>query len=90
MLHAQVTGSATATVKHPSLDGRTLLVCQPLDVAGRATSDPVLAIDQLGAGRGDRVILSSDGKGLRAMLGRRDSPARWWTVGLVEEVHVWS
>ncbi len=82
---ALVQGSATATRKHPSLNGQKLLVCGLLDRRRRITGDPVLALDRHGAGRGDTVILTSDGKGLRDQLGRSDSPARWWTLGLVDE-----
>lgn len=85
MQHAIVQGRATSTVKHPSLAGRKLLVCQALDAASKPTGDPVLALDSLGAGRGDRVILTSDGQGLRELLGHDNSPARWWTVGIVDE-----
>ena len=82
---AIVTGSATSTLKHCSLAAMRLLVCQPLGGAGDVVGDPVLAVDRLGAGRGDRVILTSDGLGLRELLGNANSPARWWTLGIVDE-----
>jgi len=82
---ALVQGRATSTVKHPSLDGRKLLVCRLLGNEGQPVSDPVLALDRHGAGLGDRVILTSDGKGLRELLGHTNSPARWWTLGIVDD-----
>ena len=85
MQHARVHGRATSTVKHASLAGRKLLICQPLGGDGQPAGDPVLAVDNLGAGRGDRVILTSDGLGLRELLGSSTSPARWWTLGIVDE-----
>ena len=85
MQHARVQGRATSTVRHRSLAGAKLLVCQPLGPEDRAAGDPVLAVDKLGAGSGDRVILSSDGQGLRAVLNDPNSPARWWTLGIVDE-----
>ena len=81
---ALIQGRATATVKHPSLAAAKLLVCQFLGADGRPTGDPVLAVDKLGAGAGDRVILTSDGMGLRELLGDNNSPARWWTLGIVD------
>ena len=81
---AQVKGRAISTIKHHSLEGRKLLVCQMLGRGGDSVGDPVLALDELGAGVGDRVILTSDGLGLRQLLGHSDSPARWWTLGLVD------
>ncbi len=82
---ALIHGHATATVKHQSLAGAKLLVCQFLGRGGRPAGDPVLAVDQLGAGVGDRVILTSDGQGLRKMLADDTSPVRWWTLGIVDE-----
>ena len=82
---ALVTGSATSTVKHRSLAGVRMLVCQPLGGRGQPEGDPVLAVDRLGAGRGDRVILTSDGLGLRELLSDMNSPVRWWTLGIADE-----
>lgn len=82
---ALVKGRATSTLKHESLAGRKLLICQMLGADGRPSGDPVLAVDNLGAGAGDRVILTSDGLGLRELLGYGNSPARWWTLGIADE-----
>ncbi len=82
---ARVQGRATATVKHASLDGTRLLICQMLDASGAPVGDPVLAVDDLGAGAGDRVVLTSDGLGLRAKLEDNTTPGRWWTLGIVDE-----
>ncbi|MCX5661700.1 MAG: EutN/CcmL family microcompartment protein [Planctomycetota bacterium] len=81
---AIVQGRATTTVRHKSLAGVKLLVCSLLDVAGKPSGDPVLAVDRLGAGAGDKVILTSDGLGLRDLLKDNNSPARWWTMGIVD------
>ena len=81
---ATVKGRATSTVRHPSLAGVKLLICQPLGGDRQPAGDPVLAVDRLGAGRGDEVVLTSDGLGLRELLGDNTSPARWWTLGIVD------
>ncbi|XAL99450.1 EutN/CcmL family microcompartment protein [Phycisphaeraceae bacterium D3-23] len=85
MLQATVIGRATSTRKHKSLAGQRLLVCQPLKVDGSADGDVFLALDRHGAAQGDRVLLSSDGRGLRELLGKQNTPARWWTLGIVDE-----
>jgi ethanolamine utilization protein EutN len=81
---ALVQGTATATVKHPSLRRQRLLVAQRLDAKGEAAGDPQLILDQLGARAGDTVIISSDGRGLRELLDDTTSPARWYTLGIVD------
>jgi ethanolamine utilization protein EutN len=81
---ALIQGNATSTVKHPSLAGWRLLVAQPLGDREQAAGDPVLVLDRHGAGAGDRVIISSDGKGLRQLVEDDTSPARWWTLGIAD------
>jgi ethanolamine utilization protein EutN len=83
MLHAKVIGSATATVRHPSLAGCKLLVVQPYQLDGQTPDgDPQLAVDRLGAGVGETVVLSSDGKFVRLMLGSETTPVRWSVIAL--------
>ncbi|TWU09309.1 Ethanolamine utilization protein EutN [Symmachiella macrocystis] len=79
---AQVVGTATATVKHESLAGWRLAVVQMLDAAGGPDGEPQLAIDPLGSGQGDQVILSSDGKSIRDLVGYETCPVRWAVIGL--------
>ena len=82
---AEVIGRATATVKHPSLCGWRLLVAQPLGASGQEDGDPLVVVDHLGAGRHDRVIITSDGKYVSELLGARNSPVRWAVIGVADE-----
>jgi ethanolamine utilization protein EutN len=81
----RVTGKATATMKHATLDGWRLLLVQPLNATGSADGDPVLAIDELGAGENDQVLLTSDGPSVREMVKSKNSPIRWAVIGVVDE-----
>jgi ethanolamine utilization protein EutN len=80
----RVLGHAVSTVKHPSLHGWRLLLVQPLGVGGKPDGEPLLAVDKLGSGHGDRVILSNDGAGAREMIGSKTSPVRWMVLGLCD------
>jgi ethanolamine utilization protein EutN len=77
-----VLGHATATVKHASLQGWRLLLVQLWTRDGQVDGEPLLAIDQLGAGVGDAVILCNDGAEARALVGAKTSPARWFVMGI--------
>jgi ethanolamine utilization protein EutN len=78
-----VVGTAHATVKHSSMQGWKLLVVQPYGVDGRTPDgEPVIAVDALGAGRGQRVILSSDGRETRDLLKSDTTPVRWSVLGI--------
>jgi ethanolamine utilization protein EutN len=85
MQSALVLGNAISTVKHRSLENLKLLVCQPFGADG-CTRDggPLLAVDQLGAGAGDWVLLTSDGGVVRERFGVENSPIRWTVLGLLD------
>ena len=53
---ARVIGRVVCTHKNGSLDGRKLLLVQPVTVEGRDTGKPLVAIDAVGAGAGERVF----------------------------------
>jgi ethanolamine utilization protein EutN len=84
MQTATVIGNATATVKHASLDGWRLLVLQPLDINDKPDGFPFLSIDNLGAGKDDKVFFTSDGKYVRQLVGRDDCPIRFAVQGLID------
>jgi ethanolamine utilization protein EutN len=78
-----VVGTATSTVKHPSLSGWKMLVVQLYGVDGRTPDgEPVVAVDRLGAGKGETVIITSDGQSTREMLGSETTPVRWSVIGI--------
>jgi len=84
MLTGRVIGRATATVKHSSLDGWRLLLVQTLDIQGNDEGFPELVIDELGCGKGDTVLLTSDGAAVREMVGVKNTPIRWATQGVID------
>jgi ethanolamine utilization protein EutN len=83
MYLAKVMGNATATIKHPSMEGTKLLLVMALQADGRSIEgDPILVVDKLGAGRGEMVMITSDGIGAREMLKNDKSPVRWTVLGI--------
>jgi ethanolamine utilization protein EutN len=85
----RVVGNVTASAKHPAFAGRTLLVVQPLDEAGADTGDSFIAIDHDQAGPGDRVLVLTEGNGVRQILKMGDVvPIRSIVVGIVDDVDV--
>lgn len=82
---ASVIGRTNATIKHPALNGWRLLILQPLDLAGGADGEPVIAIDHLGASVGGNVMFTADGAAVKDMMGRADTPVRYAIIGLIDE-----
>lgn len=80
MRTATIRGHVTSTVKHKSLEGWRLLIAIP-DSPDLA---PQIVIDNLGAGIGQRVLISSDGGESRKMVNDPLSPARWNVLGIID------
>jgi ethanolamine utilization protein EutN len=80
----RVVGQAVSTVKHPTMQGWRLLVVQLLTIDGKEDGEPQVAIDSLGARTNDRVILTNDGAGARQLVGARNSPVRWFVLGVCD------
>jgi ethanolamine utilization protein EutN len=86
MLPAHVIGTATSTVKHPSLQGCRLLIVQPQLNDGRTPDgEPLVAADLLGAGVGQTVIITSDGRQAQELLESDTTPVRWTVMGIRDE-----
>jgi len=80
---AKVIGTATATIKHETLIGAKLLLVLPLMADGRSPDgDPLLAVDGVGAGCGETVMITSDGRGARELLKAEATPVRWTIIGI--------
>jgi len=82
---ARVVGTATSTIKHSSMQGQKLLVVQPLMADGvTPDADPQIAVDAVGAGRGEKVVITSDGRFTRDLLKADATPVRWSVIGICD------
>jgi len=84
-----VTGAVVATAKHYKLEGRKLLLVQPIGPEGDARGVPMLAVDGgVDAGEGDRVLVVQEGKCASMVSGRADSPLDAAIVAVVDAVEL--
>jgi ethanolamine utilization protein EutN len=88
MILGRVTGVTVATQKHYKLEGRKLLLVQPLDLEQRPRGVAILAVDSVGAGEGDRVLVVQEGKSASMASGRQDSPLDAAVVAVVDAVEL--
>jgi microcompartment protein CcmK/EutM len=88
MLVARVVGRVVASHKNEKLEGAKLLLVQPLELDGRDRGTPVLAVDGVDAGVGDRVLLVQDGKAAQQILGRGQAAVDAAVVGVVDSLEV--
>ena len=83
---ARVVGTVVSTINAPDFDGRTLLLCDLLDPSGAPTGGYMIAVDSVGAGAGETVLLLDEGNSARQVLAAPGAPIRTVVVGIVDEV----
>ena len=86
MILARVTGRVTSTIHHDSMEGRRLLVLDKLGPEGDPTGGYLIAVDTVGAGAGETVLVLDEGNGARQILGGSDLPVRSVVVGIVDHL----
>jgi ethanolamine utilization protein EutN len=85
---ARVVGNVVSTINSPALDGRTLLLCDLLDPSGRPSGGYTIAVDAIGAGAGETVLLLDEGNGARQVLRAPGAPIRTVVVSIIDAVEV--
>lgn len=83
-----VTGTIVASQKNSKLIGAKLLMVQPLDLASAQRGEPVMAIDMIDAGVGDRVLLVQEGRAAQLLLGKDLSPVDCAVVGIIDHINL--
>ncbi len=83
----EITGSVVSTMKLPTYHGEKILTVQPLDLNLQPKGDVVLAIDNVDAGVGDRVLLLQEGGVVKDVLKiPHASPIRSIVIGVIDEI----
>jgi len=85
MILARVVGSVVATRKDPRLEGRTLLILNPVSPEGKADPGYVVAVDTVGAGFRE-LVLAVSGSSARMADGCKDSPVDTVVVAIVDSL----
>jgi ethanolamine utilization protein EutN len=89
MLIGRVIGEIVASEKHPSHEGLKLLTVAVLELDGSLRPDaPYVAADAVGAGVGEKVLITLDGFGAMSAVGRRLAPIDCAVVGIVDEIQL--
>jgi microcompartment protein CcmK/EutM len=86
MLIARIVGELVATQKHPSHEGRKVLLVQPLNLDGTDRGDAVVALDAVDAGVGDKVLLAIEGFSAMTSVGRPNSPIDMAVIGFIDHI----
>ena len=87
MILGKVTGTVVSTVQHPFYQGKKQLIVRYMNPDGSFDGDRyVIAVDLVGAGVGETVLVNDEGNSARQMLDVKDAPVRSVIVGIVDQV----
>ena len=84
----RVAGTVVSTICVPVFENRKLLFVDLLDPDGKETGIDVIAVDVVGAGAGETVLVLDEGNGARQVLEAPDAPVRAVVVGVIDELQV--
>jgi len=88
MLIARVVGTLVATQKNRKFEGAKLLLVQPLNADDTPRGSALLAVDSVGAGVSEKVLVVLEGRAAVEALGRAWTPVDAAIVGIVDRVDV--
>ena len=85
---ARVVGTLVATQKHPKFEGAKLMLVQPLNADDTPRGAPVLAIDGVGAGVHEKVLVVMEGRAAGEALGKKAAPVDAAIIGIIDAVTI--
>jgi ethanolamine utilization protein EutN len=85
---AKVIGTVVSTQKHAKFEGAKLLLVQPLTADDTPRGTPLLAVDGVGAGIQEKVLIVLEGRAAGDALGKRWAPVDAAIVGIIDHVDI--
>jgi ethanolamine utilization protein EutN len=85
---ARVVGTVVSTQKHRKFEGAKLLLVQPLNLDDSPRGHTLLAVDGVGAGVHEKVLVVLEGRAAGEALGRKAAPVDAAVIGIIDRVDV--
>ena len=86
MLIARVVGTVVSTQKHRAFEGGKLLLVQPVTLDDQPRGATLLAVDSVGAGVHEKVLIVLEGRAAGEALGRKGAPVDAAVIGIIDRV----
>ncbi len=83
---ARVIGTVVSTQKHRKFEAAKLLLVQPLNQDDTPRGAALLAIDGVGAGVQEKVLVVLEGRAAGEALGKKGAPVDAAIVGIVDRI----
>lgn len=88
MFRARVVGDVIATHRHEHLGQRKLLLVRRLDLDGEEEGHEMIALDVIGVGRGEDVLVVQEGNAARQLYDDKKIPVQAVIVGVIDRFDV--
>ena len=88
MILGRIIDSVVSTIHHTIVENKKLLVAERLDASGQPSGGYLIALDAVGAGQGETVLILDEGNGARQILDDANAPVRSVVVGIVDAVEL--
>jgi microcompartment protein CcmK/EutM len=85
---ARVVGTVVSTQKNRKLEGAKLLLVQPLAIDDTPRGVALIAIDSVGAGVGEKVLVVIEGKAAGDALGKKAAAVDAAVIGIIDTVSI--
>ncbi len=85
---ARVVGTLVSTRKHQKFEGAKLLLVQPLTIDDKPRGTTLLAVDSVGAGVHEKVLIVIEGRAAAEALERPGAPVDAAIIGIIDSVDV--
>ncbi len=85
---AKVVGTVVSTQKHRKFEGAKLLLVQPLNIDDTPRGHALLAVDGVGAGVDEKVLVVLEGRAAGEALGKKGAPVDAAIVGIIDTVTI--
>jgi microcompartment protein CcmK/EutM len=85
---ARVVGTVIATHKHRKFEGAKLMLVQPVTLDDQPKGPALLAVDSVGAGVHEKVLVVIEGRAANDALGTKGAPVDAAIVGIIDAVDV--
>ena len=83
---ARVVGTVVSTQKHRKFEGAKLLLVQPLNMDDTPRGSTLLAVDGVGAGVRERVLVVLEGRAAGEALGKKAAPVDAAIIGIIDRI----
>jgi microcompartment protein CcmK/EutM len=85
---AKVIGTVVSTQKNRKFEGAKLMLVQPLNMDDTPRGNALLAVDGVGAGVDEKVLVVLEGRAAGEALGRKGAPVDAAIVGIIDTITI--